>query len=172
MPLGYDKIYLDSNTNLMTTHFANETLYALLRESNFTKYKVDTVSNEAYQYKIRADLDSMIQKFTDEKLESYHFRGRFTLKGDANYVLIPYLIWTMTSKYYHKEECGYDGHIITKCSWTRAQTWFIMVNIKSNEVVYFNYHGWRRREVWQPFEARVRRSFSRCLMPLLRRLNK
>ncbi len=119
-------------------------------------------------------LDSVLNEFKIAKFKKIKLTQALTYPAKSNLIMIPYFVWTRSTEDYDKGKCGKVGYRdygnYKYCTWTRSQTYVLVINRKSKEVIFFKYWGWQIETLFLPYEYRVTRSLRHCMNPLLRKL--
>gem|GEM_PF-3841285 len=91
-------------------------------------------------WRTKIAIDSLLNEFTKAQYTNYSIKRNLPLPTKANLILIPYLIWTRTTREFDSEKCGRRGrnYILNNiCYWTRSEAYIFMISLKTRELIYF-----------------------------------
>ena len=165
----YDK---DNETFPLADSLTNKALHKLLDGVLSVKYEGLEYTNSSG---LTSVLDTLLSKARDYKFDKFSNKNK-TLEG-ANHILIPYLIWTRTTKEYDHDKRNYTAGITHQggseiVTWTSVQAFLFLIDLNSNRILYYRDHFYSRGNIYLPYEQRVLKSFKKCLRPLLRKMRK
>lgn len=152
---------------------ASNALHKLLDSRLNIKYGMIENINS---HDLRKLLDSVVNRLINVEYKHFVFNKKFDIPSQANLILIPYLVWTRTTPEFEREDCIWGrgaGRIYTPnsvCTWTKAQTYFFVINRNKREIVYYKDSYWSRGHIWMPYESRITLNFRHCAEPLLQKL--
>lgn len=125
-------------------------------------------------WRTKIAVDSLLDKFSKAQYLSCSVNSNLQFQTKASLILIPYLIWTRTTRDYDDGTCGHDSgrnyFSDQHCYWTKASAYLLLIDKKTKVVLYFKSSNWFFLDILLPFDKRVTKSFKRCSQPLLRKL--
>jgi hypothetical protein len=93
-------------------------------------------------------LDSMIAKLNKHNYKNFQLAGRIPFTGGRKLLLIPYIIWTRTTREFESERCYYGGYKYygnPNCTWTQCHAYLFLIDNETRQLVYYRSSNWATR---------------------------
>ncbi|MBS1506512.1 MAG: hypothetical protein JSS79_07700 [Bacteroidetes bacterium] len=156
--------------NLADTLVKKELNKLVYKRLPSTTIKLDLDDLSKTKFKVDSFINKLPRAQSNKLLLDWH------LNSKSNLALIPYFIWTRTTKEYDDGTCSHDAgrnyFSNQHCYWSRAQAYVFLIDRKNNEILYFKSNQWYFEDILLPFEKRVSLSLKRCMRPLLSKLGR